>query len=358
MSRAVTIRDVAHAAGVSLGTASRALNRSGPVSEAAIAAVTKAARKLGYEADAIAQSMRTRSTGIIGLLVSDIANPFYARIINSLEATLQAAGYTLILANTRGSRHREKALADMLRRRRVDGLIVAPCEAEAPEVLEQLRRQIPVVSLDRDFGPEGSGVHVDHYQGALQATRHLLNLGHTRIAILTPGAQLRAGRERLAGYADAFRERGYQPVPKLVRSERTAMDYAFSEALGLLSMDDPPTAFLCLGTRILAGVLQALRHSGRSVPEDVSVISIGDTDLSQLFSPAITALNWDLDAVGSALGQLMVRQLDHDSTWEPERIVITTQMILRESCATSHGPTPGAAAISGIGSAADAIQSK
>ena len=77
--------------------------------------------------------MRTRSTGIIGLLVSDIANPFYARIINSLEATLQAAGYTLILANTRGSRHREKALADMLRRRRVDGLIVAPCEAEAPE---------------------------------------------------------------------------------------------------------------------------------------------------------------------------------------------------------------------------------
>ena len=149
------------------------------------------------------------------------------------------------------------------------------------------------MSLDRDFGPEGSGVHVDHYQGALQATRHLLNLGHARIAILTPGAQLRAGRERLAGYADAFRERGYQPVPKLVRSERTAMDYAFSEALGLLSMDDPPTAFLCLGTRILAGVLQALRHSGRSVPEDVSVISIGDTDLSQLFSPAITALNWD-----------------------------------------------------------------
>lgn len=338
MSERITIRDVAKAAGVSLGTASRALNRSGRVSEEAIAAVTRAARRLGYEPDAIAQSMRTRSTGIIGLLVSDIANPLYARIINALEATLQAAGYTLILVNTRGSRHREKTLTDMLRRRRVDGLIVAPCESEAPEVVEQLRRHIPVVAFDRDFGPEASGVHVDHYQGALQATRHLLNLGHTRIAILTPGAQLRAGRERLAGYADAHRERGLQPLPKLVRSERTPMDYAFSEALGLLSADDAPTAFLCLGTRILAGVLQALRHSGRTVPEDVSVISVGDTDLSQLFMPAITALHWDLDAVGATLGQLMLRQLDEHQPAEPARVVITTQLILRESCAALPRP--------------------
>jgi len=332
MKARVTIRDVARVAGVSLGTASRALNRSGRVSEEAIAAVTKAARRLGFEPDAVAQSMRTRSTGVVGLLVSDLANPLYARIITSVEERLQAAGYALLLASTHNDRKREKTLVDLFRRRRVDGLILGPGETESPKFLEQLAAESPVIALDRDFGPSGTGVHVDHFQGALQATRYLLNLGHTRIALLTPGSLLRPGRERIAGFEDAFRERGLKPAAKLIRAERSSMDFAFSEALALLSSPQAPTAFMCLGTRILSGVLQALRHSGRVVPDDVSVISIGDTDLSQLFTPAITSLTWDLEAVGAALAQLLLKRLDRGQKIEPERIVITTQIVLRESC--------------------------
>ncbi len=327
-----TIKDVALAAGVSLGTASRALNRAGRVSEEAIAAVTKAARKLGYEPDAVAQSMRTRSTGVVGLLVSDFANPLYARIITAVEAALQTAGYTLLLANTHNDSKREKNLIDTFKRRRVDGLILGPCEREAPELLRQLQSELPVIALDRDFEASGSGVHVDHFHGALQATRYLLNLGHTRIALLTPGSVLRPGRDRIAGFQDAFRERGLKADPKLIRAERSAMDYAFSEALALLSSAEPPTAFMCLGTRIMSGVLQALRHSGRSVPDDASVISIGDTDLSQLFTPAITSLTWDFEAVGAALAQLLLKRLDGEKAVEPERLVLTTQLVLRESC--------------------------
>src|SRR5690606_19649461 len=150
-----------------------------------------------------------------------------------------------------------------------------------------------IVALDRDFGPMSTGVHVDHYNGSLMATRYMLNLGHTRIALLTSGSELRPGRERVAGFREAFNERGLTPSPGLIRSERSAMDFAFSEALSLLSSSERPTAFICLGTRILSGVLQAIRHSGRTVPGDTSVISIGDTDLSQLYSPTITSLNWD-----------------------------------------------------------------
>ena len=176
-------------------------------------------------------------------------------------------------------------------------------------------------------------MHVDHYHGALQATRYLLNLGHTRIALVTPGSVLRPGRERIAGFKDAYAERGLQPAPRLIRAERSAMEFAFSEALSLLGGKEPPTAFLCLGTRILAGVLQALRHSGRTVPDDVSVISIGDTDLSQLFSPAITSLTWDLPAVGTATAELLLRRLDASAQEpEPERILMTTQLVMRESC--------------------------
>ena len=329
----ITIHDVAKAAGVSIGTASRALNRAGRVSEEAIAAVDKAARKLGYEPDAVAQSMRTRSTGVIGILVSDISNPLYARIVTAVEADLSAAGYSLLLASTRNDGKREKTLIDLFRRRRVDGLILGPCETESPKMLEQLAAHMPVIALDRDFAPSGSGVHVDHYHGALQATRYLTNLGHTRIALLTPGSVLRPGRERIAGFEDAYKERGIKPLPKLIRAEKSAMDFAFSEALALLSSPQAPTAFMCLGTRILSGVLQALRHSGRTAPDDVSVVSIGDTDLSQLFSPAITSLTWDLEAVGTALSQLMLKRLaPGKAEIEPERIVLTTQLVLRESC--------------------------
>lgn len=330
-----TIKDVAQAAGVSLGTASRALNRAGRVSEEAIAAVTKAARQLGYEPDAVAQSMRTRSTGVVGLLVSDFSNPLYARMIKAVEANMQAAGYTLLLANTLNDAKRERSLIDTFRRRRVDGLILGPCEREAPELLANLQAELPVIAMDRDFDISGSGAHVDHYHGALQATRYLLNLGHTRIALMTTGDQLRPGRERIAGFEDAFRERGLTAEPRLIRTEPSSMEYAFSEALALLSTPEAPTAFMCLGTRILAGVLQALRHSGRSVPDDASVISIGDTDLSQLFSPAITSLTWDFDAVGAALAQLLLKRLDGGSDIEPERVLLTMQLVLRESCGAS-----------------------
>jgi len=252
-----TIRDVALRAGVSIGTASRALNRAGRVSQAAIAAVQAAADALGYEPDAIAQSMRTRSTGVVGLLVSDLSNPLYARIVNAVEARLQRDGCALLLANTHNDAARERTMIDFFRRRRVDGIILAPCQNERPELFEGLSAHgLPAVALDRDFHAAGSGVHVDHFHGALQATRYLLDLGHRRIALMTPGQAVRPGRERIAGFRAAYAERGLQPEPRLVRAEPSAMQFAFSETLALLSGAERPTAFVCLGTRILSGVLQ------------------------------------------------------------------------------------------------------
>ncbi len=332
MPSKITIREVAKEAGVSLGTASRALNRAGRVSEQAIAAVTRAARRLGYEPNEIARSMRTRSSGVVGILLSDLSNPLYARIVTAIESELQAAGYALWVSSTRNDGKREKSLINLLRGRRVDGLVLGPCETETPKLLERLNQDLPLVALDRDIPLGGTGVHVDHRHGALQATRYLLQLGHTRIALLTPGSTLRPGRERIAGFEDAYRERGINPISRLIRAERSSMEFPFSEALSLLSSPEAPTAFICLGTRILAGVLQALRHAGRVVPKDVSVVSVGDTDLSRLFSPAITSLDWDLEAVGKSVAQLMLRRLDKSAQPEPERIQIATQLILRESC--------------------------
>jgi LacI family transcriptional regulator len=332
MTSRVTIREVAKEAGVSIGTASRALNRAGRVSEKAIVAVTKAARKLGYEPDGIAQSMRTRSTGMVGLLVSDIANPLYARMITAAEATFQAAGYALLLASTHNEKSREKSLIDLFRARRVDGMVLGPCESESPEFIRQLGKSLPVVALDREFDEQTTGIQVDHFTGTLQATRHALNLGHRNIALFTPGGHLRTGVERIAGFHAAFKERGLTPLPHLIRTEKSSMNFVFSEALSLLSHAERPTAFICLGTRILAGVLQALRDSGLKIPTDASVISIGDTDLAQLYSPPITAATWDLEVVGTVAAELLLKQLDSGNKRERERVSISYQLNSRESC--------------------------
>ncbi|CAB3833159.1 substrate-binding domain-containing protein [Achromobacter mucicolens] len=334
MKDRITIRDVARKAGVSLGTASRALNRTGRVSESAIAAVEQAARSLDYRPDAVARSLRTKSSGVIGLLVSDLANPLYARIITATESALQAEGYSLLVASTHNERRREASLIEIFRGRRVDALILGPCERESADLIDALSQEIPVVALDREFGTSSVGIHVDHAAGAFQATQYLLNLGHRRIALLTPGTDLRTGKERIAGFRHAYDVHGISPDPALIRAEQSAMQFAFAEAMSLLSHANRPTAFVCLGTRILSGVLQALRHTGDSVPNDISVISIGDTDLSRLFSPSITSLSWDLEAMGTCAAQQVLKQLDRQTSSEQgDRIVIKTQLILRESCA-------------------------
>lgn len=329
-----TIRDVAAAAGVSLGTASRALNRTGRVKDTTIAVVTQAAERLGYEPDAIAQSMRGGSTRVIGMLVSNTANPFLAEVIQGAEKRLQKAGYAMLIANTDNDRRREKSLIELFRRRRVDGLILAPCESEDPEMIERLGREsFPVAAYDRDIVEQGVGLNVDHYQGALETTRYLLNMGHTRIALISSSASVRPGRERIRGFEAAYAERGLTPDPGLILTERSSVEFVYSESLSLLSRNEPPTAFICLGTRILAGVLQGLRHTGRKVPEDASVVSIGDTDLSRLFTPAITSLTWDLPMIGELVAELLLKQLTDGVPTDGKRIAISTRLIPRESCA-------------------------
>lgn len=296
-------------------------------------AVKAAAQKLGYEPDAIAQSMRRGSTGMVGMIVSDFANPFYAAVIRAAEARLQQAGLALLVANTDNDRRKEKHLLELFRRRRIDGLIIGPCEREDVEMIRKLDSEtMPVVIYERDFGETGGGLQIDHGAGGLQATRYLLNLGHRRIALFSSGSNQRPGRERIAGYRAAHEELGLTVDPKLIRAAPSTMEFVLSEALALLSLKSPPTAFICLGTRILAGVLQALRHCGLSVPADASVISVGDSDLARLFSPAITSVTWDIEAAGAAVAEQLLARLGEDPPTEPSRIVLTPQLVVRDSC--------------------------
>lgn len=335
----VTIRDVAQAAGVSLSSVSRALNGGKNVSARVARDVAAAADRLGYQPDFLARSLRTRTSGMVGCLVSDSSNPLNASIVQAAETRLREAGYLLVVANTASDPDRERAAAAEFRGRRTDGMLVAPGSKANEKTWRDLARAgTPVIILDRDPPGDGADIHwptvqVDHRGGARAATRYLIGLGHRRIALLTGEAGMRPSRERIVGFREAFAEADIDPAGAEVCIQASSMAFAQGDTLALLRGEDRPTAIIALGTRILAGVLRAARDLKLSVPDDLSVLSVGDTDLAAVHTPAITALRWNLEDVGRAAAELLLQRLRGEAGGAPSNALLPVDLVLRESCA-------------------------
>lgn len=334
----ITIRDVALAAGVSLSSVSRALNGGKNVSARVARDVAAAADRLGYQPDYRARSLRTRTSGMVGCLVSDISNPLNATIVQAAEARLRDAGYLLVAASTGNDVGRERAAACEFRGRRVDGMLVAPgSDANGKTWRGLASAGTPVVIVDRDPPDEDNEIHwpavqVDHRGGARAATRYLIGLGHRRIALLTADARMRPSRERIAGFQETFAEAGIDPAGAQVCIQESSMDFAQGDALALLRGSRRPTAMIALGTRILAGVLRAARDLGLSLPGELSVLSVGDTDLAAVHNPAITALRWSLEDVGRAAAELLLQRLRGDVGRVQPHALLPVDLVLRDSC--------------------------
>ena len=335
----VTIRDVAKAAGVSPSSVSRALNGGKNVSAKVARDVAAAANELGYQPDFLARGLRTRSSGMVGCLVPDLANPINAAIVRAAEARLRDAGYMLVVASTANDAARERAASAQFRGRRLDGVLVSPGSSANDETWRELAASgTPVIIIDRDpleqdGDPRWPAVLVDHRAGARAATRYLIGLGHRRIALLTADARMRPSRERIAGFREVFAETGLDPVDALLCLQTSPMDFAHADALALLRSGRRPTAIIALGTRILAGALRAARDLGLTVPSDLSVLSVGDTDLAAVHTPAITALRWNLEDVGHAAAELLLLRLRNDVGGTQSRALLPVDLVLRESCA-------------------------
>lgn len=333
----ITIRDVAQAAGVSLSSVSRALNGGKHVSARVARDVAAAAERLGYHPDFLARSLRTRTSGLVGCLVSDSSNPLNASIVHAAEARLREAGYLLAIVNTASDPVRERAAVAEFRGRRTDGLLVAPGGNANEKTWRELAAAgTPIVILDRDppKDPHWPAVQVDHRGGARAATRYLLGLGHRRIALLTADAGMRPSRERIAGFREEFVEAGIDPTGAQVRIQSSPMDFAQADALAVLRGTLRPTAIIALGTRILAGVLRAARDLRLSVPGDLSVLSVGDTDLAAVHTPAITALRWNLEGVGRAAAELLLQRLRGEGGPVQSQALLPVDLVLRDSCAS------------------------
>lgn len=327
-----TIRNVATAAGVSIGTVSRVLNDKS-VSNHVLEVVNRAIKDLGYAPNAIAQSMRTNSTRAVGLVVNDISNPLFSGIAKGLDKILSAIDYSLLIANTDNDPRRERVIIESLKQRRVDGLAIAVADEGDDNIKSILQNvEFPIILLDRELDIRADSVCDDHANGMKKALRYLFDLGHEDIALITGDDSVRPSRERALGYRDAFREFGRVVNENWILQGRMNSLFGYEEAVRLLEGDKRPTAIIAGSNLILPGVLRAIRQLNLSIPEDLSLISCDEVDLAALMNPPITVISRDISLIGQLAAEQLLRRIDNSAGSAVSRQSLPTELVVRESC--------------------------
>jgi LacI family transcriptional regulator len=337
--KTVTIREVAEAAGVSVGTVSRALNAPTTVRPVTLEKVRAVIDAMGFQPDPRAQTMRRRTTMTVGFIVNDITNPLHATVFKAAETELREPGFTLHLVNTGGEPRREAAAIDFLQRGRVDGLIMTINSEQDPECRARLGAlRVPGVLLDRELPVNIDAVMTDHATGMRQAVDYLIGLGHRRIALITAGTEIFPGRERKRGFVEAFARRGLPCPADLIRAQHLSAAYGQKETATLLRAADPPTAIIAGGNQILVGALRAIQQQGLTIGRDLSLITCDRTDLATTYPGPLTLIDRDVEAIGRTAAELLLERMTARSTEPPRRVTFPTTLILGHSC----GPPPPA----------------
>lgn len=331
-SQTVKVRDVAREAGVAVGTVSRVLNDHPTVTRELRVRVEKAMADLGYEVDVTAQSMRAGRSRLVACAIRDFDIPRFALFIKEAEAVLREAGYTLLLASTTNRPDVEVSLLRAFRRRRVDGVMMTLSDEEHRDVRMALSEApMPVLLIDRDSIEALDRVTADHRHGARLATSHLLGLGHRRIAMLVGDIKAFPSRSRLEGFREAYSAAGIATDPRLLRDNVLSSEDAYRATASLMSLKDRPTALFVAAMDTLGGCLRALRTMGIAVGDGISVVAGSDSDLAELHTPSITAIEWDLAAMGRHAATMLLERMRGDEIERGRGLTVRTELIIRES---------------------------
>jgi LacI family transcriptional regulator len=334
-----TIRDVAKKAGVATTTVSRVLNNSGYVSAATRARVEAAIQELGYVPNRVARSLRLKRTNTLALVVTDITNPFWTTVVRGVEDAANAAGFTVILCNTDESESKQDAYLQVLLQRRVDGILFTPV-CSAPEPVKRVQRQkVPIVVLDRRVpGAQVDVVRGDSEGGAYELVRHLLDLGHTRVAALSGPETVSTSVERVVGYRRALREAGLSEDAEWVRYGQFTQRFGYETTTEIFAQARRPTAIFATNNFIAVGALRALRDGGLRVPQDVSLVCFDDLASAVLIDPFLTVADQPAYEMGRRATELLIARVSDPAVDGHQEIVLPTQIIVRRSC-RPIGPT-------------------
>ncbi|MGQ9746650.1 MAG: LacI family DNA-binding transcriptional regulator [Candidatus Caldatribacteriaceae bacterium] len=331
--RAVTIKDVAREAGVSVATASRVLGNYGYVSEEARKKVLKAARELGYNHNLVARSLRTNRTFTIGYLLPDITNSFYAGIARGIQDVAFEQGYSVIICNNDNDTTKTERFMKMFVRNRVEGIIYSTPFNQALEEMVgmAIKNGIPVVNC---YGstrvPALDVVTGDAEGGCYKATKYLLDLGHRKIAFLrVRGSGI--SERRFAGCKKAFEEMGLEIDPQLVlEAEDYSQKSGYLSAKVFLSGGIKATALFAFSEQLGIGVLKAVREEGIRIPEDFSIIAVDDI-IAEVLTPPLTSLSIPAYEAGKAAVSLLFSRIEEQVSKPFRKVVLEEKLVIRES---------------------------
>lgn len=329
----VVLTDVARVAGVSTATVSLALQKNPRISLPTREKVVRAVEQTGYRYNRVAAKLRTGQSKTIGLMITDITNPYFASMAAGVETELDRYGYMTFLVNSGDDHARQLRQLESLREHGVDGILLSPADGTGVStVSDLLQNGIPVVQVSRWIAHEKCDVVApDNVDIAAQATRHLLALGHRKIAFLGGMENLSARVERINGYRHALAEAGITPEPELMPTAAPTRANGASLLRTMISRSDPPTAALCYHDLMAFGAMEAARDTGLEVGRDFAIIGFDNVAEAALSGPPLTTAHIDAEEIGrTAASRLLARISGDDGS--PERIIIPAHLVIRRSC--------------------------
>jgi len=333
---AVTIRDVARVAGVSISAVSAALNNKLGVSKDTRLRIIAVAEKLRYEPNILAKGLITKKSYIIGLIISDISNPFFSKVIRGIEDIANENNFNLVLCNADEDPQKEKAYLRVLQGRQVDGLIVAPTNESNEYIKELVEKGIPAVLLDRKLnGIEVDSVTVDNVEGSYKAVSHLIHLGHKRIGIISGPKNIMTGGDRLEGYLKSLREHHLTINERLIKEGNFRQESGYDKACEFLKMRNPPRAVFIANNLMTLGALKALRERKIKIPGEMSIVGFDDMAWTSLVDPPLTIISQPTYTLGSCAAKLLLQRIKGEAPAEAQQITLKTKLIIRGPCGKS-----------------------
>jgi len=331
MANRITMHNVAQAAGVSLMTVSRVVNNKDDVSEVTRKRVIQVIEQLNYRPSSIARGLATQRTCALGVVVPDIANPFFASLVRSAEEEAYAKDYSVFLGNTNEDRHRELAVLQSLEDHQVDGLILCSSRLDDQTLFDVLARFHTAVVIFREGKGEGVGtITLDDVFGGQVAIEHLLKSGRRNIGLISGPLISLSSLGRIKGYQNALKSANIPINENWIRHCHPVVEAGQETAFDLLKRNPEITALFCHNDLIAVGALQACSELGLRVPDDIAIIGYDDIGLSALVTPALTTLRVPRTDIGTLAMQMLLNQIDDESA-DFQEIFMKPELIIRES---------------------------
>jgi LacI family transcriptional regulator, fructose operon transcriptional repressor len=324
------IKDVALAAGVSTATVSRVMSNKPHVREEIRERVLAVVNQLGYRPNLVARNLREQKSKIIGLIVSDIQNPFFRYVSRAVEDIAHQNGFSVILCNNDEDPEKEKMYLQLMQDQNIAGIILSPTRKAAQEFESISSLNIPLAVIDRRVTNfEVDNIFIDNVFSAEKTTTHLCDNGYKRIAGLF-GDGSTTGRERHQGYMNALKKAGYKAPKELIKFIAPREEAGYHATLKLLQLVNPPDAIFTSNSLLAAGVLLALQEKKLSVPDQIALTTFDDTSWTKLVTPAITVVDQPAYEIGQTATELLMQRIK-DPTRSTREIILKGNLIIRQS---------------------------